>query len=138
MKKLFILIAMAVMAVPSLCAAAKKSEVTYFSVTVLKVLDSRDAYVVIYQKNKIGTGTVLLPKSWTLPTKSGDTPVKLRLRSVRTMNEAYFSVYKRNGEFYRAVLNVPMKKTNPIWGIVDQKNNKLEGADKDTLEELEL
>jgi len=138
MKKLFILIAMAVMAVPSLCAASKKSEVTYYSVPVLKVLDSRDAYVVIYQKNRIGTGTVLLPKSWTLPTKSGDTPVKLRLRSVRTMNEAYFSVYKRNGEFYRAVLNVPMKKTNPIWGIVDQKNNKLEGADKDTLEELEL
>ena len=138
MKKLFILFAMAVMSVPCIFAAAKKSDVTYFSVPVLKVLDSRDAYIVIYQKNKIGTGTVLLPKSWTLPTKSGDQPVKLRLRQVNTMNEAYFSVYKRNGEFYRAVLNVPMKKTNPIWGIVDQKNSKLEGADKDTLEELEL
>ncbi|WP_027727376.1 hypothetical protein [Treponema sp. C6A8] len=136
MKKLFILIAMAVMFIPSLAAKAQKSLVTYYSVPVLKVLDSRDAYVVIYQKNKIGTASVLLPKKWCLPTKGE--PVKLKVRAVNTMDEAYFSVYKRNGEFYRAVLNVPLKKTNPIWGIVDQKNNRLEGADKETLEELEL
>ncbi|EID84487.1 hypothetical protein MSI_20360 [Treponema sp. JC4] len=136
MKKLFVLIALAVMFIPSLSAKSKKSEVTYYSVPVLKVLDSRDAYVVIYQKNRIGTASVLLPKKWCLPTKGE--AVKLRVRAVNTQNEAYFSVYKRNGEFYRAVLNVPMKKTNPIWGIVDQKNSQLEGADKETLEELEL
>ena len=54
MKKLFILIALAVMFIPSISARAKKSEVTYYSVPVLKVLDSRDAYVVIYQKNRTG------------------------------------------------------------------------------------
>lgn len=135
MKKLFIVLAFAALFTSATFAksTASKSTLSYCSFPILKVLDSRDAYVVIYQKNKIGTGSTVVPKKWSLPT-AGET-TKLMLRNVKNQNEAYMSVYKKDGEFYRVVLNMPMNKRNRIWGIVDS-TKKLDGADKDTMEDL--
>ena len=47
------------------------------------------------------------------------------------------TVVKDGGEFKRVILSIPMDKTNSIWGLVDTRKN-LEGADKDTLEDLEF
>ena len=47
------------------------------------------------------------------------------------------TVVKDAGEFKRVILSIPMNKNNSIWGMVDSRKN-LEGADKDTLEDLDL
>ncbi|MCH5292587.1 MAG: hypothetical protein J1E07_02455 [Treponema sp.] len=111
------------------------STMTYFNVPILKILDSRDAYVVIYQKNRMGTGSTVIPKRWIYGNK--DNPQKLKLRTTRTANGAYMTVIKDNGEFVRVVLTAPLSKNNPVWGVV-ARGKEVEGADKDTLEELAL
>ena len=47
------------------------------------------------------------------------------------------TVVKKNGEFKQVILNVPLSKFDPVWGLADYKK-EIEGSDKDTLEELEL
>ena len=113
----------------------KWTEISYVNVPVLKVLEGKDGYVVIYQKNKTGVGNVIIPKKWGHGTE--ETPRKLKFRSVKTSLGAYMTIVKDGGEFKRVILSIPMNKNNSIWGMVDSRKN-LEGADKDTLEELEL
>ena len=113
----------------------KWTEISYVNVPVLKVLEGKDGYVVIYQKNKTGVGNVILPKKWAHGTE--ENPRKLKFRAVNTSLGAYMTVVKDAGEFKRVILSIPMDKNNSIWGMVDSRKN-LEGADKDTLEELEL
>lgn len=137
MKKLFIVIALAAVFTTSVFAKSTsfKSKLSYYSFPILKILDSRDAYVVIYQKNKIGTGSTVIPKKWSLPTQGEAT--KLMIRRVKNSNESYMCVYKKDGEFYRVVLNMPQSKSSPIWGLVDY-HKTVEGTDKETLEDLEF
>ena len=47
------------------------------------------------------------------------------------------TVVKDNGEFKRVILTIPMNKQNSIWGVIDYRKG-LDGADKESLEELEL
>jgi len=114
---------------------SKWSNLSYVNVPILKVLEGKDAYVVIYEKNKIGTGSVVIPKAWAHGTV--ETPRKLKFRSVDIAKEAYMTVVKKDGEFSRVVLTMPMLKTNSIWGLADYHKD-IEGSDKDTLEELEF
>ena len=114
---------------------SKWTNMTYENVPVLKIFDSRDAYLVVYQKNHLGVGTTVIPKKWALGNK--ESPKKLVFRNVYGQNNAYLCIVKKDGEFLKVVLNTPMKKSNPIWAVVS--NGKvIEGTDKDTLEELDL
>ena len=113
----------------------KWTEISYVNVPVLKILEGKDGYVIIYQKNKTGVGNVILPKNWAHGTP--DAPRKLKFRQVKTSLGAYMTVVKDSGEFKRVILSIPMNKSNSIWGMVDSRKN-LEGADKDTLEDLEF
>ena len=113
----------------------KWTELSYVNVPVLKILEGKDGYAVIYQKNKTGVGNVVIPKKW--GRGSEDSPRKLKFRSVRTSIGAYMTVVMDGGEFKRVILSIPMNKNNSIWGMVDSRKN-MEGADKDTLEDLEF
>ena len=113
----------------------KWTEMSYVNVPVLKILEGKDGYVIIYQKNKTGVGNVILPKNWAHGTP--DAPRKLKFRQVKTSLGAYMTVVKDSGEFKRVILSIPMNKSNSIWGMVDSRKN-LEGADKDILEDLEF
>ena len=113
----------------------KWTELSYVNVPVLKILEGKDGYAVIYQKNKTGVGNVVIPKKW--GRGSEDSPRKLKFRSVRTSIGAYMTVVKDGGEFKRVILSIPMTKNNSIWGMVDSRKN-MQGADKDTLEDLEF
>lgn len=113
----------------------KWTELSYVNVPVLKILEGKDGYAVIYQKNKTGVGNVVIPKKW--GRGSEDSPRMLKFRSVRTSIGAYMTVVKDGGEFKRVILSIPMNKNNSIWGMVDSRKN-MEGADKDTLEDLEF
>ena len=147
MKKIFIMLAVFAVLSVSIFAAdnnsasaparteGKWTEMSYINVPVLKVLEGKDGYAVIYQKNKTGVGNVIIPKKW--GKGSSDSPRKLKFRSVKTSLGAYMTIVKDGGEFKRVILSIPMNKSNSIWGMVDSRKN-MEGTDKDTLEDLEF
>ena len=113
----------------------KWTDLSYVNVPVLKILEGKDGYVIIYQNNKTGVGNVIIPKNWAHG--NPDSPRKLKFRAVKTSLGAYMTVVKNGGDFKRVILSIPMSKSNTIWGMVDSRKN-MEGADKDTLEDLEF
>ena len=114
---------------------SKWSDITYVTAPVMKILESKDCYVVIYQKKYAGTATVTIPKSWNNFKK--DTPRKLKFRSIKNPNQSFITVIKKGGEFHHVILSCPMQKNNSLWGII-ANNLEVEGADKETLEELDI
>ena len=112
---------------------SKWTTINYVNVPVLKVLEAKDGYIVIYQKNKMGVGTVEVPKKWA----KGNTeePRKLKFRAVSTSAGAYMTIVRDGSDFKRLILSIPMNKQNSLWGV-SRKN--LSDADKDTLEDLAL
>ena len=145
MKKIFII---ALLASIFTCAAfaenqdlsrpkdeSKWSDMTYVTAPVMKILESKDCYVVIYQKKYAGTATVTIPKSWNNYKK--DTPRKLKFRNIKNPNASFITVIKKGGEFHHVILSCPMQKNNSLWGII-ANNLEVEGADKETLEELDI
>lgn len=105
----------------------QESEVTYKNVNIFKILDHKDAYVVIYAKGHRDTGNVIIPKKW-----SYEMPKKLTFRSLPTGMSPYMTVINRGGSFERVVITMPLTKGNPYWGLVDTGVEI--DADKDTLE----
>lgn len=114
---------------------SKWTDISYVNVPILKILEAKDGYAIIYQKNKTGTGYTVIPKAWAKGTP--DNPRKLKFRNSKQNNTSYMTIVKDNGDFKRVILTIPMKKSNSIWGVVDSRNG-VEGADKDTLEDLEF
>ena len=114
---------------------SKWSDMSYVTAPVMKILESKDCYVVIYQKKYAGTATVTIPKTWNNFKK--DTPRKLKFRNIRNPNESYLTVVKKGGEFYKIIISCPMKKNNNLWGVI-ANNYVVDGADKETLEELDI
>ena len=145
MKKLFII---AILASIFTCTAfaenqdlsrprdeSKWSDMTYVCAPVLKVLEAKEYYAVIYQKKYAGTATVIIPKNWNSYKK--DTPRKLKFRNIKNPGESFITVVKKNNEFQRVILSIPMKKNNNLWGVISS-DKQIDGADKETLEELDL
>ena len=114
---------------------SKWSDMSYVTTPVMKILESKDCYVVIYQKKYAGTATTVIPKAWNAY-KKGESR-KLKFRNIKNPNEAYLSIVKKGGEFQYVILNAPLKKNNSLWGILGN-DLKVEGADKETMEELDL
>ena len=113
----------------------KWSDLSYVNVPVLKILEGKNAYSIIYQKNHVGVGSVVIPKAWAKG--SPDSPRKLKFRKVRSGYNSFMTVVKDEGEFKRVILSVPMNKSDSIWGVADYRK-AMEGEDKETLEELEF
>ena len=140
MKKTFLIIStLLALCTASLFAGEKHeemwSDMTYQNVPIMKILEAKDAYVVIYQKNKIGVANTVIPKAWAQG--NPDEPRKLKFRKVRRAVDSYMTVVKKGGEFQRVILNIPLSKHNSVWGVADY-HKEIEGSDKETLEELEL
>ena len=114
---------------------SKWSDMTYVTAPVLKVLEAKEYYVVIYQKKYAGTATTIIPKTWSAYNRNA--PRKLKFRNIKNPNDAYISVIKKGGEFHHVILSVPMKKNNSLWGVVSS-DKKVNDAEKDTLEELDI
>jgi len=114
---------------------SKWSDMTYVTAPVLKVLEAKEYYAVIYQKKHTGTATVLIPKEWA--SFNNNEAKKLKFRDIKNPDEAYITVVKKADEFHHVILNIPMKKNNKLWGVISTDNNS-EAAKKDTLEELDI
>lgn len=145
MKKLILSLLVAITAIVSISAKPVAynessednwSSISYTNVPILKILDSREAYVVIYQKNKIGVGQTVIPKKWS----RGDVenPRKLKIRSLgHGKLKSFLTVVKKDGEFHHVVLTVPTNRLDAVWGVISYKNS-VPDTDKETLEELDL
>lgn len=139
MKKRFALIFFALILVCCVFSTEKNdskwSSMSYVNIPILKVLEAKNGYLVIYQKNKVGVGSVTIPKDWIKG--SEDAPRKLKLRKVRRAMDSYMTIIKEDGEFKRVVLNLPLNKQNSIWGVI-KNPNELNDVEKEVLEEIEL
>jgi hypothetical protein len=116
MKKLlvFVLIAAACGAGLSAQAAAESSEdtLTYVNVSVYKVYDNKDAYIVLYGKSNNTTAQVVIPKKW-----AGERPRRLEIRNmINPTKQPYMSVWFRGGAFERITLTLPRNRQNAVWG----------------------
>lgn len=110
------------------------SDMYYTNIPVLKVLESRDGYVIIYQKNAAGVGSTVVPKAWAKGTP--ENPRKLKFRKLSTgITKPFMTIVTKGGEFHRVILTLPMNKSDQLWGTVyDIK----EGLDKENLDDVKL
>ena len=113
----------------------KWSSLSYVNVPILKIFEGVDAYVVVYQKNKIGVGKTTIPKSWAHG--NPENPRKLKFRTVKNNVNSFMTVVKKDGKFHRVIISAPLDKKRSIWGLTDSRKS-IEGSDKETLEDIEL
>lgn len=147
MKKLFLIALVSFLTVSSIFAENKTfirntekhpenwSNISYQNIPILKVLEARDAYVVIYQKNSIGVGTTVIPKKWAKG--NPENPRKLKFRKIRNPAESFMTIVNKDGKFQRVILTMPLSKQNNIWGLADY-TRPLEGVDKENLDDIVL
>lgn len=107
-----------------------ESAMTYRNVTVYKVLDQKDAYIVMYAKGHREVGNVAIPKKWYKGGK--DNPKKLAFRKLSSGMTPYMTVLYRDGDFDQVILTMPTSRADPAWGVAD--SNAQVDADKDTLD----
>ncbi|MBO4404073.1 MAG: hypothetical protein J5780_01925 [Treponema sp.] len=105
-----------------------KSKMSYENYQIYRVLDAKDAYVVLYAKNGIKMGKCVVPKAW-----AKTVPRKLQFRKKPTALNPYMTVIKEEGNFLKVWLTMPTSKLDAVWGHVPA-GTKLEGTDAETLE----
>ena len=112
----------------------KKSELSYYSAPVYKVMDSSKAYVVVYGKAGHKMGTVTIPKDWAK--NKPDTVKRLLVRNCPPKITPYVTIVKKSGEFLKVMLTIPTNHNNRIWGIANE--NKVDSIDGVESVDLEL
>lgn len=112
---------------PSYKKEFHESEMSYRNVVVYKVLDQKDAYIVMYAKGHREVGNVVVPKKW-----YKSSPKKLAFRKLATGMSPYMTVLYRNGEFEQVILTMPVSRADAAWGVAD--SNVQVNADIETLE----
>ena len=109
------------------------AKITYYNAPIYKILDSADAYVVLYGKYGAKIGTVTIPKKWAKWQK--DTSRKLTIRELPAKLSPYITIVKKDNEFCKVMLTIPTSKTNRLWGIASA--TKVDSSEPDSIE-LEL
>ena len=106
----------------------KESKISYHNVTVYKVLDHKQAYIVMYAKGHRDVGNITIPKKW-----YNEKPSKLSFRALPKGMTPFMTVIKKEGSFDRVILTMPTDKSNLAWGVADSSVT-VEDADKDTFD----
>lgn len=104
-----------------------ESSVSYKNVTVYKVLDHKDAYIVMYAKGHREVGNIAIPKKW-----YKEHPSKLKFRVLPNGLQPFMSVYYKDGNFSYVILTMPTSRMAAAWGVAD--SNAEVNADVDTLD----
>lgn len=104
------------------------SNMTYQNVRIYKILDQKDSYVILYAKKGMEIGQAVVPKKW-----AKETPRKLAFRKTPRGLNSYMTVIKKEDEFYKVWLTIPVSRNNSVWGIIENGAN-VDGTDADTLE----
>lgn len=103
------------------------SNLAYHNVTVYKVLDHSDAYVVLYAKKGLDVGKVTVPKKW-----FKEIPRKLEFRNLPKGLNPYMTVMYKDDSFMKVIITVPQSRLDAVWGVTDS-GTEVEGTDSDTL-----
>lgn len=93
----------------------QESEVSYHNVTVYKVLDQKEAYIVLYAKGHRDIGTVKVPKEWY--SSAVNPQAKLTFRALSKGMTSYMTIISRNGSFERVILTLPTSRADSVWGV---------------------
>lgn len=109
----------------------QESALYYKNVTVYKVLDHKDAYVVLYAKPQSQIGKVTIPKKWY--STNGNTPSKLSLRPLPKGMAPWMTVLTKDGNFDHVILTMPVSRAHAAWGVATP-DLIIEDADKDALD----
>lgn len=106
----------------------QEAKVSYHNVTVYKVLDHKDAYVVMYAKGHRDVGTVTVPKKW-----YDEKPAKVSFRPLPKGMTSYMTVISKEGSFNHLILTLPTSHSSKVWGVADS-SVQISDANKDTFE----
>ena len=109
----------------------QEAKISYHNVQVYKVLDHRDAYIVMYAKGSRNVGTVTIPKKWYSSAMNADS--KLNFRALPKGMNPYMTIIKREGEFERVFLTMLTSKAHAVWGVADV-SVQVDDLDKETLD----
>lgn len=93
----------------------QESKVMYHNVTVYKVLDQKDAYIVMYAKGHGDVGTVNIPKKWY--STDGNKASKLSFRPLPKGMSPWMTVIDREGSFDHVILTIPVSRADSAWGV---------------------
>lgn len=105
----------------------QESALSYRNVIVYKVLDQKDAYIVMYAKGHREVGNIAIPKRW-----YKESPHKLAFRKLSKGMTPYMTVLYRDGEFDQVILTMPTSRADSAWGVAD--SNAQVDASKDTFD----
>ncbi|MBQ3670850.1 MAG: hypothetical protein II921_05170 [Treponema sp.] len=93
----------------------QESGVYYKNYTVYRVLDHKDAFVILYAKPRGLVGSVSIPKAWY--STDGNTKAKLSFRPLPKGMAPWMTVLSRDGSFDHVVLTLPVSRTHAAWGV---------------------
>lgn len=99
----------------------QESEVSYHNVTVYKVLDQKEAYIVLYAKGHRDIGTVKVPKEWY--SSAVNPQAKLTFRALSKGMSPYMTVISRGGSFERVIMTLPTSRADSVWGVASTGTN---------------
>ncbi len=106
----------------------QESKISYHNVIVYKVLDHKDAYVVMYAKGHREVGNVTIPKKW-----YKENPAKLSFRALPKGMTPYMTVLSKEGNFDHVILTMPVSRHTTVWGVADS-SVQVSDADKTSLD----
>ncbi len=105
------------------------SEFSYRNVGVYRIFDQADSYIVLYEKQSLEIGKVVIPKAWF----KTSAPRKLDFRHKPAGMGTYMTVLYKNGEFYKVFLTVNPKRSDPVWAVADP-HARMEITNADSLD----
>lgn len=106
-----------------------RSSLSYRNVTVHKILDHKDVYIVLYAKHGIGTGRVMIPKSW-----AHENPKKIQFRLLPKGLNPFMTVVYKDGEFHKVILTAQSPKVGGTWAVASAYADIGDSAQAETLE----
>ena len=93
----------------------QESGVYYKNYTIYRILDHKDAYVILYAKPHGVVGKVSIPKAWY--STNGNTKSKLTFRPLPKGMAPWMTVLSKDGTFDHVVLTAPVARTHAAWGV---------------------
>lgn len=106
---------------------SKWGDLSYRNVTVYKVLEHQDGYLIYYARTGNGIASVKIPKEWYNN--------KLTFRNMPPQINPLMTVITKGGEFHSVMLTLPPNRTHHVWGVCPRGTDF---SDVQGLESIEL
>ena len=107
---------------------SSSSNLSYRNVSVHKIFDQKEVYIVLYAKNGNGVGQVMIPKSW-----AKETPSKIQFRLLPKGLNPYMTVVYKDNEFLKVILTMPSPKIGSTWAVAGDYVDIGDSAQAETL-----